>query len=102
MSTVVFILIFSYTNVETKNVCPIATNYKINEPLRKMRTIKKPDHLLTVQQFARLIGISRQAVYNRIKGGSIIPIMVFGRPFIDKNTAYLGRLKPGRPKKYQL
>jgi len=45
-----------------------------------------PANLMTVQDYAKYIGVERQTVYNWIKEGSIKKVEFLGKAFVDKST----------------
>ena len=46
-----------------------------------------PKNLMTVEDYARHIGKTRQTVYNHLKEGKVKMVDFLGRQFIDKSTA---------------
>lgn len=50
------------------------------------RNVINPANLMTVQDYAKYIGVERQTVYNWIKEGTIKKVEFLGKSFVDKST----------------
>lgn len=46
----------------------------------------KPSNLMTVQEYAKFIGVERQTVYNWIREGTVKKVTFLGKTFVDKTT----------------
>jgi excisionase family DNA binding protein len=53
--------------------------------MEKKATIN-PVNLVTVENYAKYIGVTRQCIYNWIKEGRIKQVTFLGKSFVDKST----------------
>jgi excisionase family DNA binding protein len=50
------------------------------------KQVINPANLMTVQDYAKFIGVERQTVYNWIKEGKLKQVEFLGKSFVDKST----------------
>ncbi len=67
--------------------CQIHIHLGMEETLeKKQNTAPNPANLMSVQDYARMMGVKRQTIYNWLKDDKVKLVDFLGKKFIDKST----------------